>query len=93
MAKLTGEAEQGVQFLTTAGGVRHSIRRERDYLASIKSVHHFTLFDFDGDQVTITAIDIRARPSIATFCEKSPTPLRSFVPTRWKSFVTSSAAR
>jgi hypothetical protein len=51
--------QAGVLFLTSAGGGASLYpTKQRDYVAKEKSVHHFTLFDFDGDRVTLTPIDI-----------------------------------
>jgi hypothetical protein len=47
-----------VLFLTSAGGGAWLYpTRQRDYVAATRAVHHFTLFAFDGDTVTISAID------------------------------------
>jgi hypothetical protein len=48
-----------VLFLTSAGGGASLYRiRERDYVAVAKSVHHFVLFEFDGERVTLSAIGV-----------------------------------
>lgn len=47
-----------VVCLTTAGGGATLYQaKARDYVARVQSVHHFTLFEFDGDQAHVSAID------------------------------------
>jgi hypothetical protein len=59
MGHADAKPQAGVLFLTSAGGGASLYPTfQRDYVAKEKSVHHFTLFDFDGDQVTLTPIDI-----------------------------------
>jgi hypothetical protein len=75
MSRITDKPAQGTLFMTSAGGGAPLYPiRERDYLANIKSVHHFTLFDFDGDQVTITPIDINGKEFDRYILKKQPTP-------------------
>lgn len=64
----------GVLFLTTAGGGATLYpTRLRDYVACAQSVYHFTLLDFDGDQVTISAIDDTGRLFDRHVLTKQPT--------------------
>jgi hypothetical protein len=59
MGRLSDRPAPGVLFLTSAGGGASLYRtRRRDYVAAEQSVHHFTLFEFDGDRVTISAIGV-----------------------------------
>ncbi|HEV3261126.1 MAG TPA: metallophosphoesterase [Gemmataceae bacterium] len=65
----------GVLCLTTAGGGAWLYRtKARDYVALEKPVHHFTLFDFDGDQVTLSAIDAHGKLIDRYLLTKKPTP-------------------
>ncbi len=58
MARLGIKPQRGVLFLTSAGGGASLYRcKQRDYVARAKSVHHFTLFEVDGEKITISAID------------------------------------
>ena len=58
MARLGIKPQRGVLFLTSAGGGASLYRcKQRDYVARAKSVHHFTLFEVDGERITISAID------------------------------------
>ena len=58
MGRVGSDPRPGVLFLTSAGGGAGLYRsKQRDYVAKEKSVHHFTLFEFDGDRVSLTAID------------------------------------
>jgi hypothetical protein len=45
----------------------------RDYVAKEKSAHHFTLFDFDGDKTTLTAIDLTGEVIERYSLTKAPT--------------------
>jgi hypothetical protein len=75
LGRLRPEPFQATLFLTSAGGGAPLYPiRERDYLASIRAVHHFTLFDFDGDQVTITPIDIQGNVFDRYVLKKESTP-------------------
>jgi hypothetical protein len=62
LGRLDENPHPGVLFLTTAGGGAPLYRcQERAYIARAQSAHHFTLFDFDGDRATITAIDVTGK--------------------------------
>jgi hypothetical protein len=62
MGRLGEGSPHGVLFLTSAGGGASLYRcKRRDYVAYEKSVHHFSLFDVDGDKITISAIDQTGR--------------------------------
>jgi hypothetical protein len=79
MGKLQEELQPGVLFLTTAGGgasLYPSVAR--DYVAKEKSAHHFTLFDFDDDKVTLTAIDIEGKVIESYIMTKKSTPAEEF---------------
>jgi hypothetical protein len=79
MGRLQHKPQQGVLFLTTAGGGAHLYPcKERDYVAREKSVHHFTLFDFDGDKVQVSAIDIDGKVFDRYELTKKPTPADQF---------------
>src|SRR5579884_3980828 len=50
---------RGVPFITTAGGGAPSYRAtKRDFIALEKEAFHFTVWDFDGDRVTVRVIDL-----------------------------------
>jgi hypothetical protein len=75
MARIGTEPTHGTVFLTTAGGGAPLYKvRERDYLAFTRSVHHFTLLEFDGDRVDLSAIDISGNVIDRTTLTKEPTP-------------------
>jgi hypothetical protein len=76
LSRITAEAPQGVLFMTTAGGGANLYRcKDRDYVAFDKSVHHFTLFDVDGDTITISAIDLAGRVfDRYTMTKRTPPP-------------------
>lgn len=58
-ARIT-ERPHAVFFLTTAGGGAPLYPVVQwDYVALCKAVHHFTLLEFDGPQVHLSAIDIQ----------------------------------
>lgn len=62
IGRVTEPPSPGVLFLTTAGGgagLYRSVRR--DYVAATQSVHHFSLFEFDGDRCTLSAIDLTGK--------------------------------
>ncbi len=62
MARMQEDKVHPVLFLTSAGGGANLYPiKQRDYVAKTESVHHFTLFEFDGDQVTLSAIDVTGR--------------------------------
>lgn len=69
----------GVLFLTTAGGGAPLYpTRRRDYVAVAKEVHHFTLFEFDGDRAELSAIDQDGRVFDRWSLTKGPTPPEDF---------------
>jgi 3',5'-cyclic AMP phosphodiesterase CpdA len=79
MGRLRDEPQAGVLFLTTAGGgasLYPSV--PRDFVATEKSVHHFTLFEFDGDRADVTAIDLMGRVFDRWTMTKQPTPSDEF---------------
>jgi hypothetical protein len=79
MGRLDEQPQPGVLFLTTAGGAANLYRtKPRDYVAREKAVHHFTLFDFDGDRVTLSAIDITGAVIDRYELTKQPTPPEEF---------------
>src|SRR5262249_9651803 len=71
-----GEGPQrGVLFLTSAGGGASLYpTKVRDYIAKQVKTHHFTLFDFDGDHATVTAIDAEGNEIDRFVLGKHPTP-------------------
>lgn len=71
--------ETGVFFLTSAGGGAPLYPlKKRDYVASGRVVHHFTLFEFDGDQVALTAVDRDGNVFDRYVLTKEPTPPEQF---------------
>jgi hypothetical protein len=59
MARLADKPQPGVLFLTSAGGGATLYRSTtRDFVAVQKPVYHFTLLEFDGDKVSLTAIGV-----------------------------------
>jgi hypothetical protein len=77
---LVGDRPQpGVLFLTSAGGGAGLYRcTERDYTARARSVHHFVLFEFDGDRVTLTARDVSGKEVDRYVLTKEATPAGDF---------------
>lgn len=79
MGRLAEAPEPGVLFLTSAGGGAPLYPcREFDYVAREKSVHHFTLFEFDGDRITVSAHDIAGNEIDRFEVTKKPTPPDDF---------------
>jgi hypothetical protein len=79
MGRLADGQQRGVLFLTSAGGGAGLYRcKERDYTARARSVHHFSLFDFDGDRVTITATDVGGRQIDRYVLTREPVPADEF---------------
>jgi hypothetical protein len=79
MGLVQEKPQPGVLFLTSAGGGASLYRSiARDYVAKEKSAHHFTLFDFDGDKVTIVATDIAGKELDHHVLTKEPTPAEEF---------------
>jgi hypothetical protein len=67
--------QQGVLCLTSAGGGASLYPiKERDYVASDRKVHHFTLLEFDGDRVNLSAIDTDGKVFDRYTLTKEPTP-------------------
>jgi hypothetical protein len=59
MGRLADKPQPGVLFLTSAGGGATLYRtKPRDYIAVQKPVYHFTLMEFDGDKITISAVGV-----------------------------------
>jgi hypothetical protein len=79
MGRLSDKPQPGVLFLTTAGGAAPLYPcKERDYVAKTKSAWHYTLFDFDGDKATITAVDVAGKEIDRWTLTKDPTPPDEF---------------
>ncbi|MFL5243299.1 MAG: metallophosphoesterase [Gemmataceae bacterium] len=79
MGYVREKPQAGVLFLTSAGGGASLYRSvARDYVAKEKSAHHFTLFDFDGDKVTIVATDIAGKEIDHYVLTKDPTEPEEF---------------
>jgi hypothetical protein len=58
IAKIT-EQPHPVFFMTSAGGGAALYPLvQRDYIAAAKATHHFTLMEFDGPKITLSAIDV-----------------------------------
>jgi hypothetical protein len=79
MGRLAEKAQPGVLFLTTAGGGAGLYKcKQRDYVAATRSVHHFTLFDFDGDRVKLSAITSKGEVFDSYELTKKPTVTEEF---------------
>jgi hypothetical protein len=79
MGHVAEKPQQGVLFLTTAGGGAGLYRcKKRDYVAFTRSVHHFTLFEFDGDQVKLSAITANGEIIDRYTLTKKPTPAKEY---------------
>jgi hypothetical protein len=79
MGRLTDVPQAGVLFLTTAGGGASLYKtKARDYVAREQVVHHFVVFDFDGDRVTLTAIDLAGNVIERFVLTKGATPPEDF---------------
>jgi hypothetical protein len=79
MGRLGEGPPHGVLFLTSAGGGASLYRcKRRDYVSYEKSVHHFTLFDVDGDKITISAIDRAGRVFDRHELRKQPSASEEF---------------
>jgi len=79
MGRLQDKSQPGVLFLTTAGGGASLYPTlARDYVAKEKSAHHFTLFEFDDDRITLTAIDMNGTVIETYTMTKKPTPPDEF---------------
>jgi hypothetical protein len=75
MGRVGEEPRQGVLFLTSAGGGANLYRtKPRDYIAKTVETHHFTLFEFDGDRINVTAIDSNGAVIDSFVLTKNPTP-------------------
>jgi hypothetical protein len=79
MGLLADEPQPGVLFMTSAGGGAPLYKcKPFDYVAQEKSVHHFTLFDFDGDTITVAATDLAGKEIDRFVMTKKPTPPDQF---------------
>jgi 3',5'-cyclic AMP phosphodiesterase CpdA len=79
MGRLTDKPQPGVLFLTSAGGGAPLYPVKRfDYVALEKSAHHFTLFEYDDDRITLTPIDIKGEAFDRFVLTKVPTPAEEF---------------
>jgi acid phosphatase type 7 len=79
MGRLAAGPQPGVLFLTSAGGGAPLYPcREFDYVAREKSVNHFTLFEFDGDRISVSAHDIAGNEIDRFELTKKPTPPDDF---------------
>jgi acid phosphatase type 7 len=75
MGRLEEHPQTGVLFLTSAGGGASLYpTKMRDYIAKTVRAHHFTLFDFDGSRVSLTAIDSEGAVIDRFVLTKDPTP-------------------
>src|SRR5262249_55975367 len=75
MGRVANKPQPGVLFLTSAGGGAGLYRtKQRDYVAKENSTHHFTLFEFDGDRVRLSAIDVGGQVFDRYLLTKEPTP-------------------
>jgi hypothetical protein len=79
MGRVSQEPQQGVLFLTSAGGGASLYRtKKRDYVAKVVEAFHFTLFEFDGDKVSLTAIDPDGKVIDQFVLAKRPMPPEDF---------------
>jgi hypothetical protein len=79
MGRLSDKPQPGVLFLTTAGGGAGLYKsKPRDYVAREQSIHHFVVFDFDGDTATVTATDVAGKEIDRWTLTKEPTPPDEF---------------
>jgi hypothetical protein len=75
MGRVAETPQPGVLFMTAAGGGASLYKtRARDYVAKEKSVHNFVIHDFDGERVTLTALDITGKEIERYVLTKEPTP-------------------
>jgi hypothetical protein len=75
MGRVGDEPQPGVLFLTSAGGGAPLYRStQRDYIAREKAAWHFTLFEFRGDEVRLTAVDLAGAVIDSYVLTKKPTP-------------------
>jgi hypothetical protein len=73
------EPQSGVLFVTSAGGGAYLYRsKDRDYVAKHRPVHHFVLFEFDDDEVKLSAIDISGQVFDSYTLTKKPVPAEDF---------------
>jgi hypothetical protein len=75
MGRVAEGPQPGVLFMTAAGGGASLYKsKARDYVAKEKSVHNFVVYDFDGERVTLTALDITGKEIERYVLTKEPTP-------------------
>jgi Calcineurin-like phosphoesterase/Purple acid Phosphatase, N-terminal domain len=79
MGRLAEKPTSGVLFMTSAGGGASLYRtRARDYVAQEKSAYHFVVLDCDGEEITLTAIDIQGKEIDRHVMTRKPTPPEEF---------------
>jgi hypothetical protein len=75
MGRLSAEPQHSVFFLTSAGGGAFLYKStDRDYVAKHKPVHHYVLFEFDDEQVKLSAIDTGGNVFDTYTLTKKPAP-------------------
>lgn len=79
MGRLSAEPQHSVLFLTSAGGGAFLYKsKDRDFVATHKPVHHYVLFEFDGDDVKLSAIDTAGNVFDPYTLSKKPAPVDDF---------------
>jgi 3',5'-cyclic AMP phosphodiesterase CpdA len=79
MGRVADKPTPGIQFITSAGGGAPLYKTtDRDYLARHRSVHHFTLLEFDGDRIVGTPIDVTGKAFDRFVLTREPTPPEEF---------------
>ncbi len=75
LTRLSDDALHPVLFLTSAGGgaALYNVKK-RDYVAECRMAHHFTLLEFEGDEIQLSAIDIAGRVIDRHLLKKNSTP-------------------
>lgn len=79
MGRVSDQPQQGVLFMTSAGGGASIYPTKKyDYVATEKRWHHFTLFEFEGDKVNISAVAQDGEVFDRYVLTKSATPPEEF---------------
>jgi hypothetical protein len=79
MGRLADKLQPGVLFMTSAGGGASLYpTKQRGYIATEKEAHHFVLFEFDGDRVQLSPIDIAGKVIDRYELTKESTPPDEF---------------
>jgi len=79
MGRLSADPQHSVLFLTSAGGGAFLYKsKDRDFVATHKPVHHYVLFEFDGDEAKLSAIDTAGNVFDTYGLSKKPAPADDF---------------